>query len=236
MKAVILSAGKGTRLAEVSKSIPKPMVLLDGKPLLQWHIENLRNYKITDIYINLHHLPEKITEYFGDGTKFGISITYSREKELLGTGGALIPLAKHLDDDTIIIYGDVVAKIDFEKLLAFHKSHKALITATIHPSSHPEDSDLVEFDGNFQITKILKKPHSKIPENPHNLAALYMFSPKAFSYLMSETPYDIAQNLLPYILGKKGHIYAYNTDEFLMDIGTPVRLEKAINILQRNLE
>lgn len=234
MRAVILSAGKGTRLPDVSKLMPKVMVPINGKPLLQWHIENLKKQGITDIYINLHYMPEKITEHFGDGKKFGVSITYSYEKELLGTGGALIPFAKHLTEDTVIIYGDVVTIVDFHKLLAFHKKHKVLITATIHPSHHPEDSDLVEFDENYKINRILKKPHidHKIPDNPHNLAALYMFSPKAFSYLLQETPFDIAQDLLPAVLKKKGSIFGYDTEEFVMDIGTPARLEKAQKLLK----
>lgn len=227
MKAVILSAGRGTRLPEVSKNMPKVMVSINGKPLLQHHIENLKKQGIKDIYINLHYMPEIITDYFGDGKKFGVSITYSMEESLLGTGGALKPLAKFLDDEVIVIYGDVIAKVDFKKFLNFHKKNNALITAAIHESHHPEDSDLVEFDNNFQLKKIFKKPHRKIPNNPHNLAALYMLSPKAFSYFPKKTKFDIAQDLLPSILKKKDRAYAYHTNEVIMDIGTPERLKKA---------
>ncbi|HEV2339138.1 MAG TPA: nucleotidyltransferase family protein [Patescibacteria group bacterium] len=234
MQAVILSAGKGTRLPEISRVMTKVMVPIGGKPLLQWHIEHLRQFDIIDIFVNLHYMPEQITEYFGDGSAFGVSIRYSFEKELLGTGGALNRIAKYITEDTVIIYGDVIAFVDFSKLLAFHKEHNALITAAMHHAYHPEDSDLVEYDTNFQIKKILAKPHlnHKIPENPHNLAALYMFSPEVFSNLISKSSYDIARDLLPALLERNGRIFGYDTSELITDIGTPERLEHMRNLLK----
>lgn len=227
MKAIINCGGKGTRLPEVSKFLPKPMVEINGKPLLYWIIQNIKKYNITEIYITLHYLPRKITEYFGDGKKLGVTIHYVYEKELLGTGGTLIPIKKYFTQDTLILYGDVILDINFEKMLSFHQKNNALITAVIHPSSHPKDSDLVEYDNNFKLTKILRKPHIYIPENYHNLAALYLFSPKIVQFLSLNPPFDIAHDLLPYVLEKNGSIFCYNTDEFIMDIGTPERLEKA---------
>lgn len=237
MQAVVLSAGKGTRLSDISKRMPKVMVSLNGKPLLQWHIERLKKQGITDIFINLHHLPEQITDYFGNGRKFGVVITYSHEKELLGTGGALVPFVQELVEDFVIIYGDVVTIVDFQKMSAFHRKHKALVTAFIHPSSHPEDSDLVELDTDNKIVRIIKKPHNghALPKNPHSLAALYIFSPKVLSYLLTEKPFDIAQDFLPFILERKGRIYAYKSDETVMDIGTPERLEEAQKVLRESL-
>lgn len=226
MKAVINCGGKGTRLPEVSTIIPKPMVEINGKPLLLWHIENLKKYGIHDIYITLHHLPEKIMNYFEDGKNFGVTISYSIEKELLGTGGALLPIKDHLDKDTILIYGDIVSQINFKKLSDFHKKKKALVTAVVHPSSHPEDSDLVTFDKNSKLLTLNKKPHITIPASPYNLAALYVFSPDALKYLTMTPPFDIAQDVLPLILSKENRVFCYNTNEFIMDAGTPERLKK----------
>lgn len=93
MKAIILAAGKGERLKEITSRIPKPMIEVNGKPILQHNIELCKKYGIKDIYINLHHLPEKITDYFGNGKKFGVQIKYSYEKELLGTSGAVRKIA-----------------------------------------------------------------------------------------------------------------------------------------------
>ncbi len=233
MKAIILCAGKGTRLPEVSKIIPKVMVEISGKPLLLRHIEQLKKYGVNEIGINLYHKGEMIVDYFGDGEKFGVKITYSHEAELLGTGGALVPFERFIDDDTVVLYGDVLQEIDFSKMLKFHKGHGGVITAAMHPSAHPADSDLIEFDRNFKVKKILKVPHAKIPREPYNLAALYLFSSKIKQYLNMPLPFDIAHDLLPKLLGEKQGIYGYNTGELMMDVGTPERLQKAHKLFKK---
>jgi NDP-sugar pyrophosphorylase family protein len=171
--------------------------------------------------------------FFGDGKKFGVSLNYSMEKELLGTGGGLVPIKDFITEDTLIVYGDVAISVDFSKLHNFHARNKALVTAAVHPSHHPEDSDLVEYDKNFLLERIMKKPHKSIPENPHNLAALYIFSSDAIKYLsLLKPPFDIAHDLLQVILDRGGKIFCYNTDEFMMDTGTPERLEKVRKIFK----
>ena len=108
MQAIILAAGKGERLKEITQSIPKPMIEFNGKPILQYNIELCKKYNINEIYINIHHLPEKITDYFGNGERFGVNIKYSYEEELLGTAGAVkkiakdyfIPPIQHLNNST----------------------------------------------------------------------------------------------------------------------------------------
>lgn len=226
MKAIILCAGFGTRLPDVSKHLPKVMVEIDNKPLLQTHIENLRKFGINEIAINLHYLPEKIQDYFKDGKRFGVNITYSFEKELLGTGGALVPLNKFIDEDTFIIYGDVVMNVEYGKMLDFHKNNKAVVTAAVHETSHPHDSDLVVYDTKFRINKIIKKPHKKNFKNPVGLAALYIINPNIKKYFLKTFPFDIAHDLLPILVDEKQRVYGYNTGELIMDIGTPERLEK----------
>ena len=227
MKAIINCGGLGTRLPEISKTIPKPMVEIHGKPVLFWLIQNLKKYEINDIYITLHYLPERIIEYFGDGNKFGVTIQYSYEKKPMGTGGALISIVNNFTDDILILYGDVICDVNFEKLLTFHKKNNALISIVIHQSPHLEDSDLVECNNSYKLTKIFKKPHRYIPENPHNLAAIYLFNPKVVPFLSLTPPFDISHDLLPHVLKKGGNVFCYNTQEFIMDIGTPERLQKA---------
>src|SRR6185436_11104507 len=144
------------------KYIPKPMVEINGKPLLYWQIINLKKYGIKEICITVHYLADKITEYFKDGKQLGVDITYSFEPEMLGTGGALAPLKEFLTDDTIILYGDVLSQINYKNLLSFHHKNRGIVTCVVHPSSHPEDSDLVEFDKHQKLIKLLKKPHKTI--------------------------------------------------------------------------
>lgn len=233
MKAIINCGGKGTRLPEVSKYLPKPMVEINGKPLLYWHITNLKNCGINQIYITLHYLPNKIIEYFGDGKKFGVKIFYSLEQKQLGTGGALLPIKDFITENSLILYGDVISEIDFVKILKFHNSKKALLTALVHPSTHPKDSDLVKFDSNSKLLHLSKKPHKFIPKKSYNLAALYMVSPDIIDYLDGPTPFDIAHDLLPRLLDLGKNIFCYNTEEFIMDIGTPERLEEGRKLMKK---
>lgn len=234
MKVIIHCGGKGTRLPEVSRTIPKPMVIINGKPLLEYHIERLKNAGVIDICITLHHLPKVIMDHFGNGKKYGVKIRYSFEPVLLGTGGALIPLLDFIDDDTLIIYGDVLSFVDYRKMLSFHKAKHATITAAVHPSSHPADSDLITFNANGKMLSLTRKPHKIIPDSPYNLSALYIVSPKIKQSLDIQKPFDIAHDLLPVLLERNEKVFCYNTSEFMMDIGTPERLHKAHELLKND--
>ncbi len=233
MRAIINCGGKGTRLPEVSKVIPKPMVLINEKPLLQVLLENLKKNGITEVCITVHYLADVIIKHFGDGKKIGMKISYSLEEKLIGTGGALVPIQKFITEDTLLLYGDVITNVNFKKMHKYHLKNNSMVTAAIHLSKHPEDSDLVLFDKNFKLTQILRKPHTNIPKDPHNLAALYLISPSIKKYLVLPTPFDFAHDLLPFVLRSKKNIFCYNTKEFIMDIGTPERLRKAKELFEK---
>ena len=129
MQAYILAGGKGTRLHEITKDeIPKPMANLMGKPILERTIEILKKNGIVDLFISVGHLYEKITEYFGDGSKFGVNIEYVIEDKPLGSGGALYYLKDKLKDDFVICSGDVLFNIDIEKMYNFHKQNNSVAT------------------------------------------------------------------------------------------------------------
>ena len=122
MKAFILAAGLGTRLRSLGLDVPKVMVPIGGKPLLEHHLELFKRQGIHEFIVNLHYLPEKITDYFGDGSKFGVSITYSHEPELLGTAGAVKKMETDLRGGSFIVfYGDNLVRVDFAPLVEFHR-------------------------------------------------------------------------------------------------------------------
>lgn len=233
MKAIILSGGKGTRLAGILDDIPKSMVEIDGRPLLLRHIEKLRDTGVKEICITVGHLAKVITNYFKDGSKFNVNITYSFENNLLGTGGALVPIKNFITDDTMIIYADVVDEIDYLKMKKFHSKNKAVITAAVHPTTHPKDSDFIVYDQLFNMKKIYRKPHKYIPEDPIGLAALFIVNPNIKQFLTLTTPFDFAHDLIPFVLKRSGNIFCYNTPELIMDIGTPERLKEARDILSK---
>lgn len=228
MQALILSAGEGKRLRPITNNIPKVMIDILGKPLLEHHVLLLKRYGITEIFINLFYKPEKIEEYFGDGNKFGVNITYSREGKLLGSAGALRNFTKKLHDDFFVIYGDVFMNVDLKKMMSFHKQKKSLFTMAVHQSIHPKDSDLLEIDNNKKIIRFIKTPH-KLKTGLNN-AGLYIINSRALNFLPKNIPYDFAHDFIPKLI-KKIPLFAYNTHELMMDVGTIDRYNKLIKLL-----
>ena len=136
MKAVIMAGGKGTRLSTVLKDIPKPMVDLAGRPLLEHQIINLKENGITDIILVIGYLGNVIQDYFKDGSSLGVNISYFKEEKPLGTAGALWYLKEQLQDDFILLFGDLFVNINFTRFYDFHKKNGARITLYTHPNSH----------------------------------------------------------------------------------------------------
>ena len=145
MNAVILAAGKGLRLGEVTKTIPKPMVVIEGKPILEHNILLCKKYNIKKIFINLHYLPEVIINYFGDGSKYGLDITYSYEKNILGTAGSLIPIFdKIIHEPFLVIYGDNITNMNLIDLINFHHKNNSDFTIAIHSKDDVSQSGVLE--------------------------------------------------------------------------------------------
>ena len=146
MKAVIMAGGHGTRIRAVASDIPKPMIPVLGKPVLQYQIECLRENGITEIILVTGYLAESIHEYFGDGSAFGVQLTYFNEDSPMGTAGALHYLAEKLDEDFLLLMGDLMLSVDFGRFMAFHKETGSDVTLFVHPNSHPYDSDIIVTD------------------------------------------------------------------------------------------
>ncbi len=235
MKAIILAGGKGTRLLPLTESIPKPMVILCGKPLLQYQIELLKNNGFKEITLIVNYLGEKIKDYFQDGTKFGVKIDYIFETEPLGTAGTIGKIAKNLQESFLVLYGDLLLNIDLKTLVKFHKEHDGIGTLVVHPNNHPEDSDLLEVGGNDLITSIYSKPHDKglIYHNIVN-AAIYILKPEITKYIPKDKSSDFGKDIFPLLISKKRKIYGYHTHEYIKDIGTIKRLQEAERDIQNS--
>jgi len=170
---------------------------------------------------------EKIQEHFGDGSRWGVTISYYIETIPLGTAGAIAELTDLLTDDFFVFYGDTVMDIALDQMLDYHKSHNADSTLFLHPNDHPYDSDLVELGLDNKITQFYSKPHSEdlICRNLVN-AALYIISPKIVSLVPKGVKSDFANNIFPDCLEKGLNIYGYVSPEYIKDMGTPDRYEK----------
>lgn len=242
MKVVIMAGGKGTRIASVRSDVPKPMINICGKPILEHQIDNLKACGLTDIILVIGYLGDKIKEYFGDGSKFGVNIEYFVEDHPLGTAGALFKMAQ-LTEDFLLLCGDVIIDVDFNRFIAFHKEHKAWASLVAHPNGHPYDSSLL-------VTEIdAPKTVGGMPENTHRVirwmakedertyyknrvnAGIELISPELLKETMKnfvprhpETPdkIDLDRDVLkPNI--PSGKIFAYDTPEYIKDMGTPDR-------------
>lgn len=225
MKAAILAGGKGTRLASVTGGLPKAMAPIGGVPVLEHLVRLLVRHGVTDIVLLLGYQPGPILTHFGDGSRFGARITTRVEPEPLGSAGGLKEGEDLLDEDFFLLNCDVMMDMDLEALFRFHRERGAVGTLVVHPNDHPHDSDLVSMDGQGRVTAFHAKPHA--PGIYHrNLvnAGAHVFSPAVFKFLEKGKKADLSKALFPKLVG--GGLYAYNTGEYLKDMGTPERLTK----------
>ena len=224
MIAIIQAGGAGTRLKSIAGDLPKPMVRICDKPILQWQIENLKSFGIKEIYIAVSDKSTAVQDYFSDGRDFGVKIRYIIENEPLGSGGVLYSANKLFDEDFILLFGDLMIDVDWEKFVSAHKETGALITAFSHPNSHPFDSDLIVANPDGLVLGLDSKSNSRnyAYENLTN-AGLYIIGKNLLGkYSAVPRKIDFEKNVLaPEI--KQGNVYAYRSSEYVKDCGTPDR-------------
>ena len=226
MKAVIMAGGRGTRISQVASDIPKPMISICGKPVLQREIECLRNQGYQDLIITVSYLAHVIQDYFGDGSKFGVKISYYLEEKPLGNAGALFELKDILDDDFLLLNADSVFDVDFKRFEEFHRKHGGLATLFTHPNSHPYDSGLVFCNDDFRVTKWLSKEDERPRWYKNRVnAGLHILSPKLLKRRPATEKVDLDRQILKPLAGS-GFLYCYDSSEYVKDMGTPDRLAK----------
>ena len=231
MKTVISAGGKGTRISSIASDIPKPMIPIDGVPVLEREIMSLREQGFDDIIITVSHLGNIIMNYFGDGSKispvtgepFGVKIEYFYEETPLGTAGALFKLKDKLTEDFLLLNADAVFDVDFNRFVKFHKEHGGLVTLFTHPNSHPYDSALIiaNFDGS--VNQWLNKDDER-PDYYKNRvnAGLHVISPKALDIEVDTPKIDLDRQILKPLV-QSGKVFVYDSPEYVKDMGTPER-------------
>jgi D-glycero-D-manno-heptose 1,7-bisphosphate phosphatase len=229
MKTIITAGGRGTRIASVASDIPKSMIPLHGKPILEYQLECLRENGLSDIIIGIGHLGQAIQDYFGGGAKFGCRIKYYTETEPLGTAGALYKIAADpgyaLSDDFILLHGDTIFDLDFSRFIAFHYEKHARVSLVAHPNSHPFDSALLVTDSENRVTQWLNKEDPRRYYRNQVNAGIHILSKTLFTETQPDREKaDLDRDILkPLISSGKGGVYAYNTPEYVKDMGTPDR-------------
>ena len=224
MKAVIIAGGRGTRLGLIE--IPKPMVQMGEKPVLEYQINLLRHYGIIEIFILIGHLGHVIKDYFGDGKDFGVNLRYYSDDKPLGTSGCVKVLENEIGEDFLILYGDLMLDIKLDDFWEFHKNKGGAGTIVAHPNDHPYDSDLVVIDNDCRIIDFLHRDRK--PKYYANLvnAAVYILTLAVFKYIPKEAPSDFVKDVFPIMLKHSENLYVYRTEEYIKDIGTVDRLEE----------
>ncbi len=233
MKTVIMAGGKGTRISSVASDIPKPMIKIDGMPVLEHEIMCLRDQGFDDIIITVSHLGHIIMDYFGDGSKispvtgspFGIHIEYFVEEQPLGNAGALFRIKDKLTEDFLLLNADSVFDIDFRRFVSYHKEKGGLVTLFTHPNSHPYDSGLIIADANGAVMQWLAKEDER-PEYYRNRvnAGLHILSPKVLNVEIDTLKIDLDRQILK-PLSESGKMFVYDSPEYVKDMGTPERYE-----------
>ncbi|OGS34965.1 MAG: hypothetical protein A2293_17050 [Elusimicrobia bacterium RIFOXYB2_FULL_49_7] len=219
VKAFVMAAGAGTRLRPLTYAIPKPMVPVVNKPVLEHTLENLRNHGIFQIVMNLHHYPEIIENYFGDGARHGMKIFYSYEKELLGTAGGVKKMEQFFDSTFIVMSGDGLTDIDLTKAVRYHQQKKAMATMVMKAIDSKFEYGVTLTDKNGRISKFIEKPSwSDVFANTVN-TGIYIFEPEVFNYIPKNKFYDFGMQVWPQLLKLKKKIFGYEMKEYWTDVG-----------------
>lgn len=236
--AVIMAGGKGSRLRSITNDeIPKPMVPVDGKPLLEYQVEALKEYGIKKIVMIVGHLGEKIMEHFKDGKDFGVDIDYIVEKEPLGTAGAFYYLKDKTEaKDFLLVFGDVFFDIDFDRMEDFHFKNAALTTLLAHPNGHPYDSDLIQTDDNGKVIGFDSKNNVRDYwyDNMVN-AGMYVINRELLELVGEPVKIDFEKDILANQVKNGANIYAYHSPEYVKDVGTVDRINATVEELKNGL-
>lgn len=222
MKIVIMAGGKGTRIAEVNSQVPKPMIPIDGKPILEYQLETLKEQGYTDIILGIGHLGHVIKDYFGDGAKMGINIEYITEDQPLGTAGALYYLKNNISEDFLLLNGDIIFDVDIKRFCDYHIEHNAIATILTHPNAHPYDSGIIIADDDGRVTRWLHKEDERTWYKNRVNAGLHMLSPRIFDKFDVLKKCDLDRDILKPLINER-ELCIYDSPEYVKDMGTPDR-------------
>ncbi|HEY5525333.1 MAG TPA: NDP-sugar synthase, partial [Clostridium sp.] len=220
MKALFLAGGMGTRLRPLTDDLPKPMVPMMGRPLLERNMVKLKECGVDEIILSTCYKPQKIEEYFGDGTKLGFKIHYVCEDIPLGTGGAIKNTEEFFDDTVIIFNADILSEINIMDMMKFHKEKSAAVTIAVTQVENPSAYGVIEYNEDLYAESFTEKPKpSEIRSNYIN-AGIYIFEPYVLKEIPDSQVVSIERETYPLLLKKEYPIAVYKSDAYWMDIGT----------------
>jgi len=224
-QAAVLCGGRGTRLRAVTgEGVPKVLVDVCGRPLLAYHLDLLRRHGVAEVVLCTGHLGEVVEAWVRRAAPEGLRVRCVREPRPLGTAGTLARVRGDLAERLFVLYGDVLARVDLGRMAAFHRERGGEATLLTHPSDHPYDSDLVEADpATGRITAFPGRPGPGEPFVNRTSAGLYVLERRILEHVPADRPSDFGRDVFPARLAAGAALFAYDSDEFARDLGTPER-------------
>ena len=226
LKAVIMAGGMGTRLRPLTEDLPKPMLPVGGKPLMELVIEQLRQVGIRRVNVATHYKPEKISDHFGDGSSFGVEINYVNEDKPLGTGGAL-GLMEAPTEPMLVINGDILTQVDFRAMLAYHQKHRAVMTVAVKQYDIKVPYGVIECEGS-RVCALKEKPQMHFLVN----AGVYLLEPKVYEFIPNGEHFNMT-DLIQRLLDSNHTVVSFPIIEYWVDIGQLADYEQAQNDMQQ---
>ncbi|MGD6803969.1 sugar phosphate nucleotidyltransferase [Rossellomorea vietnamensis] len=221
MKGVILAGGRGTRLKPYTLSIPKPMVTIMNKPILEYNIDLLKDNGISSIMVTTCYKAEKILEYFGDGSKLGVSITYLQEELPLGTAGGVFGSSDFLDEAFVVISGDAFTSLSLQDAIQFHQQNDSLLTIVGKELDSPQGYGICKTDSKGRLIEFIEKPRlGQIDSNLVN-TGIYIVQPELLRKYRFEGRTDFSRDVFPLMLAEQEDIFVFRTKDYWRDIGSP---------------
>lgn len=219
MKAIIMAGGLGTRLRPLTRNVPKPMVPVVNRPILEHAILLLKKHKIKDIILLLFYLPDYIKNYFGDGSKLGVKISYVTSEHDYGTAGAVRQAAAWIKDTCLVISGDAITDLDLSPFIRFHRDKKAVITMSLAHVENPSPFGITITDKSGRVTRFLEKPSwGQIFSDTVNMG-IYLLESKALDFIPEDKQYYFAKDLFPKMVKHSQPLYGFISDCYWKDIG-----------------
>lgn len=231
MKAIIVAGGRGERLKPLTDTIPKAMVKVGNKPILEHIVNLLKKHKISEFIFSLCYLPDKIISYFGDGSKFGVKTDYIFEEKNnpLGTAGAILGAEKFINNTFIVVYGDIIRELDIRKMISNHKKSRSIATIAVYKNYASNPKSIIGFDINHRVQRFIERPKAKDKRQKiiWSNASFYVFEPEIFEFIPQNKKSDFGADIFPNLLKKGEKISAFVSKGYFVDIGDPGKLSHA---------
>ena len=219
MKAMILAAGVGSRLDPLTRNVPKPMVPIVNRPVMEHIVELLKRHGFNEIMVNLYYLGEQIETHFGDGSRWGVRIHYSKEDRLWGDAGSVKRCEHFFDDTFLVIGGDDITDLDLTRLLRYHKEKRAIATIALSLVDDPSEYGIALLNERGRITRFLEKPRGEVIFSNAANTGVYVFEPEIFDLIPRGVTYGFGANLLPLLLEQRRPFYGFLTSSYWKDVG-----------------